>query len=74
MLPSGSVSRKSVDAKMTLRPGGKYDNEGCMFHTSMGVPEDFKDKYFIRLLGNATFWTAKTDAETLKRLPCGAQA
>jgi type 1 glutamine amidotransferase len=31
---------------------------GRVFYTSMGVPEDFKDENFRRLLRNAIFWTA----------------
>ena len=34
--------------------------KGCRaFYTSLGVPEDFKNENFRRLLGNAIFWTAK---------------
>jgi type 1 glutamine amidotransferase len=29
------------------------------FYTSLGVPEDFKNENFRRLLANAIFWTAK---------------
>ena len=28
-----------------------------VFYTSLGIPEDFKDKNFLRLLANAVFWT-----------------
>jgi len=29
------------------------------FYTSLGVPEDFKNENFKRMLVNAIFWTAK---------------
>ena len=32
---------------------------GRMFYTSLGVPEDFHDENFRRLLVNAIYWTAK---------------
>jgi type 1 glutamine amidotransferase len=31
------------------------------FYTSLGVPEDFKNENFRRMLVNAIFWTAKRD-------------
>ena len=34
---------------------------GRVFYTSLGVPEDFKDENFRRLLVNAIFWTARRD-------------
>jgi len=33
----------------------------------MGVPEDFQDENFRRLLTNAIFWTAQRDPEKMKR-------
>jgi hypothetical protein len=33
----------------------------------MGVPEDFKDENFRRLLVNAIFWTAQRDPEGMKK-------
>ena len=41
--------------------------EGRMFYTSMGVPDDFKDENFRRLLTNAIFWTTKRDLEKMKK-------
>lgn len=32
---------------------------GRVFYTSLGVPDDFKDASFLRLLTNAVFWTGK---------------
>lgn len=29
-----------------------------VFYTSMGLPEDFRNEYFLRLLDNALFWAA----------------
>jgi type 1 glutamine amidotransferase len=34
---------------------------GRMFYTSLGVPEDFKNENFRRLLVNAIFWTARRE-------------
>lgn len=34
---------------------------GRMFYTSLGVPEDFKDANFRRLLVNAIYWTARRE-------------
>jgi len=40
---------------------------GRVFYTSLGVPEDFNDENFRRLLTNAIFWTTHRDAEQMKR-------
>lgn len=40
---------------------------GRTIYTSMGVPEDFRDENFRRLLTNAIFWTARRDPEELKK-------
>jgi type 1 glutamine amidotransferase len=40
---------------------------GRTFYTSMGVPEDFQDESFRRLLSNAIFWTAQRDPEKMKK-------
>ena len=40
---------------------------GRTVYTSMGVPEDFKDDNFRRLLVNAIFWTTKCDPDKMKR-------
>lgn len=37
-------------------------NGGRIFYTSLGVPEDFADENFRRLLVNAIHWTARRDA------------
>ncbi len=34
---------------------------GRMFYTSLGVPEDFKNEDFRRMLSNAVFWAAERD-------------
>jgi type 1 glutamine amidotransferase len=36
---------------------------GRTFYTSMGVPTDFKDENFLRLLTNAIFWTSQRQPE-----------
>jgi type 1 glutamine amidotransferase len=40
---------------------------GRTIYTSMGVPEDFQDENFRRLLTNAIFWTAQRDPQKMKR-------
>lgn len=40
---------------------------GRTIYTSMGVPEDFKDENFRRLLINAVFWSAQLDPEGMKK-------
>jgi type 1 glutamine amidotransferase len=40
---------------------------GRIVYTSLGVPEDFKDKNFRRLLSNAIFWTTHRDPERMKK-------
>ncbi|MFN4258154.1 MAG: ThuA domain-containing protein [Gemmataceae bacterium] len=42
-------------------------NGGRMFYTSLGVPEDFQDANFRRLLTNAIFWTTRRDGKKLQR-------
>ena len=39
---------------------------GRTFYTSMGVPEDFRNDDFLRLLTNAIFWTAKHEPEKIE--------
>ncbi len=40
---------------------------GRVFYTSLGVPEDFQDENFRRLLTNAIFWTTHRDAGKMKK-------
>ncbi len=40
-----------------------------IFYTSLGVPEDFAQESFRRLLANAVFWTTRRDEATLRRDP-----
>ena len=42
-------------------------NGGRVFYTSLGVPEDFKQDSFRRLLTNAVFWTTQRDPERMKK-------
>jgi hypothetical protein len=42
-------------------------NGGRIVYTSLGVPEDFKDDNFRRLLMNALFWTTHRDPERMKK-------
>jgi type 1 glutamine amidotransferase len=45
----------------------RVHNGGRIVYTSLGVPEDFKDDNFRRLLMNALFWTTHRDPERLKK-------
>lgn len=40
---------------------------GRTVYTSMGVPEDFQNESFRRLLVNAIFWTAQRDLDKMKK-------
>ena len=42
-------------------------NSGRVFYTSLGVPEDFQDENFRRLLTNAVFWTTRRDASSMRK-------
>ena len=39
-------------------------NGGRVFYTSLGVPEDFQNENFRRLLANAIFWSARRPLES----------
>jgi type 1 glutamine amidotransferase len=45
----------------------RMHNGGRIVYTSLGVPEDFKDENFRRLLINALFWTTHRDPEQMKK-------
>lgn len=40
---------------------------GRTLYTSAGVPDDFKDENFRRLLANAVFWTTQRDPDKMKK-------
>ncbi len=40
---------------------------GRTFYSTMGVPEDFQNENFRRLLVNAVFWAGQRDAEKMKK-------
>lgn len=40
---------------------------GRVFYSSLGIPQDFQNENFRRLLTNALFWTAQRDPEKMKR-------
>ncbi len=42
-------------------------NGGRTFYSSLGVPEDFKDENFRRMLVNAILWTTHRDAGKMKK-------
>lgn len=41
---------------------------GRTFFTSLGVPDDFKDPNFRRMLVNAVFWTTRRDPEQMRKV------
>jgi type 1 glutamine amidotransferase len=45
----------------------RVHNDGRIVYTSLGVPGDFKDDNFRRLLINALFWTTHRDLERMKK-------
>jgi type 1 glutamine amidotransferase len=45
----------------------RVHNGARIVYTSLGVPEDFKDDNFRRLLMNALFWTTHRDPERMKK-------
>ena len=45
----------------------RVHNGGRIFYTSLGVPEDFTDANFRRMLVNAIFWTTHRDPERMKK-------
>jgi type 1 glutamine amidotransferase len=55
--------------KKTKRPAtwAHEHKGGRTLYSTMGVPEDFKDANFRRLLVNAIFWTAKRDPDKMKK-------
>lgn len=70
---AGPLAGKAV-ALQTGRIEGKADslndvtwihefNGGRMFYTSLGVPSDFEDEDFLRLLENAIFWTTQKNRD-----------
>ena len=42
-------------------------NGGRTFYTSLGVPEDFENQNFLRMLTNAVFWTTRRDPARMRR-------
>lgn len=42
-------------------------NGGRMVYTSLGVPEDFKNDNFVRMLTNAIFWAAHRNRQALTK-------
>jgi len=41
----------------------RKENDGRSFYTSMGLPEDFQDEPFLKLIAGAISWTAKRPLE-----------
>lgn len=59
LLQNGTIEGKNVTHAVTWV--NEY-NRGRMFYTSLGVPGDFEDEDFKRMLVNAIFWTTRRDA------------
>jgi arylsulfatase A-like enzyme/type 1 glutamine amidotransferase len=59
-----------VDAAKKVKAPASWVHEyqgGRTFYSTMGRAEDFQNPDFRRLLENAIFWTARRDANTLRR-------
>ncbi|MCG8585251.1 MAG: ThuA domain-containing protein [Pirellulales bacterium] len=64
LLQNGTIkSRKATHAVTWVH---EY-NGARTFYTSLGVPKDFEDEDFMRMVTNAIFWTTKKDAVKYKR-------
>jgi type 1 glutamine amidotransferase len=55
LLTGIAAGKQEPVAWVRERPGGR------VFYTSLGVPEDFANEDFLRLMANAVFWTARRD-------------
>ncbi|MFP4057832.1 MAG: ThuA domain-containing protein [Candidatus Brocadiia bacterium] len=57
------LSRESKKGREPLAWARVYDDarDGRSFYTPMGLPPDFENPNFLRLLANAIFWTAKRE-------------
>jgi type 1 glutamine amidotransferase len=62
LLLSGSIPDHTEPVAWTHAHNG-----GRVFYTSLGVPDDFKNDTFRKLLDNALTWTTGHDPEKLKR-------
>ncbi|MEM7392308.1 MAG: ThuA domain-containing protein [Verrucomicrobiota bacterium] len=62
-LQTGSIKGKPEQAVTWVHT---Y-NGGRMFYSSAGVPTDFEDENFRRMLMNAIFWTTRREPESMKR-------
>ena len=62
MLQEGDIGK----AKHAVTIANEYKG-GRTFFTSLGVPEDFKDPNFRRMVVNAIFWTTRRDPASMKK-------
>ena len=62
ILQYGDIGKASYPVTMV----NEY-NGGRVFYTSLGVPGDFNDENFRRLLTNAIFWTSHRDPNKIGR-------
>ena len=64
LLQNGTIKSKKATHAVTWTNVYKG---GRMFYTSLGVPIDFKNEHFRRMIVNAIFWTTKSkEADYLK--------
>ncbi len=62
VLQNGSIGKGTHPVTLVHEYAG-----GRMFYTSLGVPEDFEDEDFRRMLVNAVAWTTKRDVKELAK-------
>ena len=67
LLQNGTVEGKK-DGTQAVTWTNKY-NSGRMFYTSLGVPEDFANEHFVKMIVNAIFWTANKPAGDYAKKP-----
>lgn len=68
-LAESAIVLQIVESEKKNKPPVTWVNnykDGRTFYTSMGVPEDFQNENFRRLLANAIFWTTRRDPATMK--------
>jgi type 1 glutamine amidotransferase len=61
LLAGVAAGKQEPVAWVRERPGGR------VFYTSLGVPEDFRNEDFLRLMANAVFWSAKREPKPVER-------
>ena len=64
LLQNGTIEAKKTTHAVTWVHEYKG---GRTFYTSLGVPNDFTDDDFLRMIVNAVFWTSKRDAADYRK-------